>query len=111
MGCCLPDDGWKACERCPAIELFCKSAWIALLQNCTTSIAGRAHGRAHAKGFCALERLGFECDWQRLSQPIPKLASSVNFSMRKELPLKTESSAASRYVALQEKGSRLVGPI
>src|SRR6516225_11037546 len=111
MECCLPDDGWNACERCPAIELSCKSAWTALRQNCTTSIVGRAHGRAHAKGFCALERLVFECDWQRPSQPIPKVASSVNFSMRKELQLKTASSAASRCVALQQKGSRLVGPI
>jgi hypothetical protein len=34
--------------RCPVIELSCKSACTALRQTCTTSIAGPAHGCAHA---------------------------------------------------------------
>src|SRR5205807_2078595 len=80
----------KACERCPVIELSCKSVWTALRQNCTTSIAGPAHGRAHAKVFSALVRMVFECDWRPRFRPMPRLRRSVNSSMRRRLPQKTE---------------------
>ena len=46
------------------IELSCKSAWTALRQSCTTSIAGPAHGRAHGKVSGALVRKVFECGWR-----------------------------------------------
>ena len=79
----------EACNRCPAIELSCKSAWTALRQNCTTSIADPAHGRAHAKVSSALVSTAFECDWRPRFRPMLRLSRSVNSSMRRRLRQKT----------------------
>src|SRR3982751_4687579 len=104
MECCLLGGVQKACERCPAIELSCKSVWTARRQIGTTSIAGPEHGHGHEKEFSALVQMGFECDWQQLFRPMPRPKSSVNSWMRRRLRKKTESYAGSRCVVLPVKG-------
>ena len=93
------------------IEWSCKSAWTALRQNCTTSIVGRAHGSARAKGFGALVRMAFECAWRPRFRPMPRLRRSVNSSMRRRLRQKTGSSAGLRCAALPPAVSQSVEPI
>src|SRR6185369_12416 len=110
MECCLGDAAYKAWERCPAIELFCKSAWTAQRQNCTTSIVGPAHGRGHVTVFSALAAWDFECDWQPLFRPMTRRRHSVNFSTNRGLRKKTESYAASHCVVWPAKVSRLLEP-
>src|SRR5215470_6005143 len=111
MECCLADGARKACALCPAIELSCKSAWIARRRSGTTSIAGPEHGREHAKAFSTLGRRGFECDWQRPFRPMPRPSHSIDSSTRRGLRHKTGSSDGSRCVAPPAKVSRLLGPI
>ena len=89
--CCLAGGARKACERCPAIELSCKSAWTARPQSGTTFIAGPEHGREQAKAFSTLVRRGFERDWQRPFRPMPRPGSSIDSSTRRGLRQKTES--------------------
>src|SRR6185369_4439310 len=110
MECCLRDAAYKPWERCPAIELFYKSAWTAQRQNCTNCIVGPAHGRGHVKVFSALAAWDFGCDWQPRCRPMMRRRRSVNFSTRRGLRQKTESYAASHCVVLPTKVSRLLEP-
>src|SRR6267142_4068773 len=103
MECYLPVAAVKACERCPAIESFCKSVWTALRQTVTTCIADLEPGHEHEKVFNALVSLGFVCDWQRPFRPMQRVRSFVNSSTTRRLRQKTESYAGSRYVELRAK--------
>ncbi|HET6176379.1 MAG TPA: radical SAM protein [Candidatus Sulfotelmatobacter sp.] len=101
----------KPCERCPTIELFCKSVWTALRRTGTTSIVAPDHGRERAKGFSTLVSRGFACEWRRLFRPMPKPGSSVNSSTKRRLRTKTGSYAGSLCGAPPAKVSPSADPI
>src|SRR5436190_14337909 len=111
MACCSPAVARKACERCLASELFCKSAWTAQRQGGTTSIVGPEHGLERAQVFSTLVRRGLECGWLQPFQLMPRLRSSVSSSTKRRLPQRTESYAVWRCAALPAKVLPSVEPI
>src|SRR5580704_4651111 len=111
MQCYSLDDAKKAFDPCPAIELFCKSAWTARRRTGTTSIADPEHGHEPAKVFSELERMGFECASRRPFQAMPRPRSSVNSSMTRRLRKKTESYAGSHCVVLPAEALQSLGLI